>query len=216
MCRTSPEIWLANPALQTGTSLFDQFRALPRAHTFDANAASALDWMAVPGITPEAAGRMLKGAPYADLQALIAQAGPDAALRAQIASMDSSMAELRRASEVEESLSLWAVARAYIWRLLAYVVAATALGAWLARRTCAVRWRWAIPCGLMSALLVFALSWIVISPGWMPLAAPVLLGGLPAAAWVAVRRRSWKSAALAVATWVMAALPALVLSRNWW
>ncbi|MCK7529330.1 MAG: hypothetical protein MZV64_73170 [Ignavibacteriales bacterium] len=54
-CRTRPEIWLANPALQTGTSLFDQFRALPRVHTFDANAASALDWLAVPGVTPDAA-----------------------------------------------------------------------------------------------------------------------------------------------------------------
>ena len=212
----APEIWLASPALQTGTSLFDQFRGLPRAHTFDANAASALDWMAVPGITPETAGRLVKGVPYEDLQALIAQAGQDPALREQVSSMDSAMAELRRASEGEESLILWAVARAYLWRLLAYFIAASAIGAWLAHRAVALRWRWAIPCGLMSALLVFALSWVVISPGWMPLAAPVLLGGLPAAAWVAFRRRSWKSAALAVAAWVMAALPALILSSNWW
>ena len=34
-----PELWLANGALMTGTSLFDQFRALPRRHMFDANAA---------------------------------------------------------------------------------------------------------------------------------------------------------------------------------
>ncbi len=57
----APEIWLANPALRTGTSLFDQFRALPRAHTFDANAASAFDWMTVPGVTPTAAARMMHG-----------------------------------------------------------------------------------------------------------------------------------------------------------
>ena len=212
----APEIWLANPALQTGTSLFDQFRALPRTHTFDANAASSLDWLAVPGVTPEAAERLLSGVPYGDLQAVVAQSGPDTALRERIANMDNAMAELRRASEVEESLSLWAVARAYLWRLFAYVVAASALGAWLARRACAVRWRWAVPCGLVSALLVFALAWVVISPAWMPLAAPVLVGGLPAAVWVAFRRRSGKDAALAAAAWLMAALPALALASRWW
>jgi hypothetical protein len=130
--------------------------------------------------------------------------------------MDSAMGELRRASEVEESLSLWAVARAYLWRLAAYVVAASALGAWLARRTCGVRWRWAIPCGLVSALMVFALSWIVISPAWVPAAAPLIVGGLPAAAWAAWRRRSWKGPALALAAWLMAAMPALALASNRW
>ena len=212
----APEIWLANPALRTGTSLFDQFRALPRVHTFDANAASALDWLAVPGTTPEAASRLVNGGPYADLQALIAQAGADPALRKQIASMDSAMGELRRASEVEDSLSLWAVARAYLWRLAAYVAAASALGAWLARRTCGIRWRWAIPCGLVSALIVFALSWVVISPAWVPAAAPLIVGGLPAAGWVAFRRRAWRNAVRALAAWVAAAMPALALRSNWW
>ena len=212
----APEIWLANPALMTGTSLFDQFRALPRVHTFDVNAASALDWLAVPGVTPGTARRLLTGAPYSDVPALLAQAGPDPALRAHISSMDAAMADLRRASEVEESLSLWAVARAYLWRLLAYVFAASALGAWLARRVGALRWRWAIPCGLVSAILVFGLSWVVISPAWMPMAAPLLVGGLPAAAWVAFRRRSWREPALTLAAWLMAATPALVLCSNWW
>jgi hypothetical protein len=212
----APEIWLANPALQTGTSLFDQFRALPRAHTFDANAASALDWLSVPGVTPAVASRLLQAAPYRDLEMLAARAGADAALRGQIALMDAAMAGLRRASEVEESLSLRAVVLAYLWRLAAYVVTGSALGAWLANRTCALRWRWAIPCGFVSALLVFALSWVVVSPAWAPMAAPVLIGGFPAAAWVAFRGRAWKDAARAAAAWVAAALPALALSSSWW
>jgi hypothetical protein len=54
----APELFLANPSLQTGTSLFDQFRALPRTHTFDANAATALDWLAVPGVGPGDAERL--------------------------------------------------------------------------------------------------------------------------------------------------------------
>jgi len=212
----APEIWLANPALQTGTSLFDQFRALPRTHTFDANAASALDWLSVPGVTPALAGRLLQGAPYRNLEALIARTGADAPLRGRIASMDAAMGELRRASEVEESLSLWAVVRAYLWRLGAYVVTAAATGAWLANRTCALRWRWAIPCGLVSALLVFALSWVVVGPAWAPMVAPVIAGGFPAAAWTGFRRRSWKHAARAAAAWAAAALPAVALGSSWW
>jgi len=212
----APEIWLANPALQTGTSLFDQFRALPRLHTFDANAASALDWLSVPGVTPSVASRLLKGAPYRNLEALIARAGADASLRERIATMDAAMGELRRSSEVEEALSLWAVVRAYLWRLGAYVVTAAALGAWLANRTCALRWRWAIPCGLAAALLVFALSWVVVSPVWAPMAAPVIAGGFPAAAWAGFRRRSWKHAARAAAAWVTAALPAIALGSSCW
>ena len=212
----APEIWLANPALQTGTSLFDQFRALPRAHTFDANAASGLDWLSVPGVTPSVASRLLQGAPYRNLEALSIRAGTDAALRERIASMDAAMGELRRASEVEESLSLWAVVRAYLWRLGAYVVTAAALGAWLANRACSLRWRWAIPCGLLSALLVFALSWVAVSPAWAPIAAPALAGGFPTAAWAGFRRRSWKHAARAATAWVAAALPAVALGSNWW
>ena len=212
----APEIWLANRALITGTSLFDQFRSLPRVHTFDANAASMLDWLAVPGVTPELAGRLLKGAPYRDMAALRAQAGSGGALRQRIVEMDAAMNDLRRASEVEESLSLSTVVLSYVWRLLAYVIVAAAAGAWLARRACTVRWRWALPCGLVSALLVFGLAWVVIAPAWWPLAAPVVVGGFPAAAWTGWRRRSWREASLAAAAWLAAGLPAIVLSSQWW
>jgi hypothetical protein len=212
----APELWLANPALQTGTSLFDQFRSLPRVHTFDANAASMLDWLALPGATPETAFRLLRGAPYRDMAALLAQAGPDAGLRQQIADMAVAMKALRSADEEEDSLSLSTLVRSYVWRLLAYVLVSAAAGAWVAHVTCAVRWRWAAPCGLVSALLVFGLAWVVTSPVWWPLAAPLAVGGIPAAVWAGLRRRSWRASALAAAAWVVASLPAAVLSSEWW
>jgi hypothetical protein len=211
-----PEIWLANASLQTGTSLFDQFRALPRMHTFDANAATMLDWLAVPDVTPDVAARLLAGAPYRDLASLVARDGLDAGTRRRIAEMDAAMSELRRASDVEESLSLSALVRSYVWRLLAYVLAAAGAGAWLAHRLCALRWRWALPCGLASSLLVFALAWIVIAPAWWPLVAPALVGGVPAAAWAGFRRKSWREAALAATAWVAATVPAAALTGGWW
>ena len=211
-----PELWLANPALRTGTSLFDQFRAIPRVHTFDANAASMLDWLAVPGVTPETAVRLLESAPYRDAAALAGVAGLDARVRQRIAEMAAAMRDLRRASEVEESLSLSTLVRSYVWRLLAYAILAAGVGAWLAHATCGVRWRLAVPCGLASALLVFALAWVIISSRWCPLAAPVVVGGIPAAAWAGLRRKSWTEAALAAGAWVAAGLPAIALSSPWW
>jgi hypothetical protein len=79
-----------------------------------------------------------------------------------------------------------------------------------------VRWRWALPCALVSALLVFTLAWMVESPAWMPPAAPLLLGGLPSAAWAGVRQRSWSGAVLTAFGWVAATIPAAALSSVWW
>ena len=211
----APELWLANPSLRTGTSLFDQFRALPRVHTFDANAATVVDWIGVPGVSPELAARLLAASPYRDVDALRNQSWLDAGVRQRIGEMNAAMAELRANAAGEESLSLAALVGAYVWRFLVYVSVAAAAGAWLAARLCSVRWRWAVPCGLLSALLVFALAWVVESPAWVPAAAPMVLGGVPSAAWVGLRRRSRRRAVLAAAAWAAAAVPALALSAYW-
>jgi len=73
-----------------------------------------------------------------------------------------------------------------------------------------------VPCGLVSALLVFGLAWVVTSPAWWPLAAPLAVGGIPSAFWAGLRRGSWGASALAAAAWVAAGLPAAVLSSEWW
>ena len=211
----APELFVANSALRTGTSLFDQFRALPRTHTFDANAATALDWLAVPGVGPGDAERLLRLAPYRDLASLQAAAG-DRALAARIASMSDAMAEVRRAAASESSLSLSAIVRAYLWRLAACIAAGALAGTWLARRVGRMRWRWASPCGVVASALVFALTWVVTAPAWLPLAAPVIAGGMPAAAWCLWRRRGWRRACLAAAAWLAAALPAAAFASRWW
>jgi hypothetical protein len=211
----APELWLANPALRTGTSLFDQFRALPRTHTFDANAATMVDWLSVQGVSTGLATRLLAEAPYPSMEALRDQGWLDAGVRQRIGEMEAAMAALRGSSDEEESLSLAALVRAYVWRLLLYVFVAAAAGAWLAARLCRVRWRWAVPCGLLSAVLVFALAWVVVSPAWLPPAAPVVVGGIPSAAWTLVRRRSVREGLLAAAAWAAAALPAAALGGHW-
>lgn len=210
----APEIWLANDALLTGTSLFDQYRGLPRVHTFDANAAAELDWLSVPGVTPEIAARLIAGAPYANLDALRTSQGIPEAIRGEISRMSEAMASLRaRAAAEEESLSLWAIARPYLWRLGALVLVAAWAGAWLARRAGVKRVWTAALLAVAATLIVITFAWIVTCPAWYPFAAPVVLGGVPWALWRLARRRGLRAAARSLATWALAAIPALVMVR---
>lgn len=210
----APEIWLANDALLTGTSLFDQYRALPRLHTFDANSASTLDWLSVPGVTPELAARLVAGAPYPRIDALVTSPMLPEVVRARVAEMAEAMVRLReRAASEEETLSLWAIARSYLWRLGAIVLVATIAGAWLVRRA-GVRRIWtAALLALTATLIVVAFAWVITSPAWYPFAAPIVIGGGPWALWRLARGRDVRPAVQSLATWALAALPALVLVR---
>jgi hypothetical protein len=214
---TAPELWLANADLMTGTSLFDQFRALPRSHTFDVNAASELDWLAVAGVTGELAGRLLAGAPYRRIDDVLAVPGAGSDVRNRITTMAKDMDTLRaRAAGEEESLSLSAILRPYVWRLVLVLALTTAAASWLALLA-GVRRRWsAIAVALASSLTVVILAWIVTCPPWYPVAAPVVLFGAPWALWRLVRKRAPRLAALALVAWIVATIPAILVARVWW
>jgi hypothetical protein len=205
----APEVWLLNAALVTGTSLFDQYRALPRPHTFDANAATLLDWIGVPGVRREHAAALVAGAPYATLDALLAKT--PASLRPQVTAMAEAMWRLRsRAADEEETLSLTVILTSYIWRLLGLAAITTMAGAWLARRAGARRIWTATLTAMAGSLLVIALAWVIVSPPWYPYAAPVVIGGLPWALWRAVRGRPGRVVAQPLLIWALASVPALL------
>jgi len=212
----APEIWLANDALQTGTSLFDQFRGLPRPHTFDVNAASAFDWLTVPGVTAPLADRLLRGAPYRRLGDLTGAADLPPALRTRIRGMAAAMdGVFKRARDEEGSLSLSAIAMPYLWRLAALLALASAVGGWLARRVGVRRWWTAGLIALSATLLVLTLAWVITAPVWLPYAAPLMVGGLPAALWRLARRQPLTRVASVLGAWLVAMLPAVLLSRAW-
>ena len=207
----APEIWLANDALTTGTSLFDQYRALPRSHTFDANAATAFDWIGVPGVSAAEADRLAAGAPYTSMDAL--EAAASAPLRERIRMMSASMARLRaRAASEEQTLSLSSILVSYAWRLAALLLAATSIGALLARKAGARRWGSAALIALGASLLVVAFAWIVTSPPAYPFAAPLVAGGLPWTLWRIFRRQPMWLAAQPMLVWTVAAVPALIFT----
>ena len=208
----APEIWLANDALMTGTSLFDQYRALPRPHTFDANAALRLDWLTVPGVGSALADRLMADAPYRNLEALLASPALSQTQRARIAAMSAAMSRIERSGPDEETLSLSTIAGAYLWRLGTIVLIATVPGAWFARFAGVRRFRTAALVALTATTLVIALAWVVTSPAWYSVAAPVVLGGVPWAVWRLARGRTVASAARALAAWMAAATPSLLLT----
>jgi hypothetical protein len=208
----APEIWLANDALLTGTSLFDQYRAYPRAHTFDVNAATLLDWRSVPGVTRDQASALLAAAPFARLDDVLASPAMTGTLRQQVTAMSAAMQRVRdRAAAGEEKLSLWAIAGTYLWRLAAILGVTSILGAWLARRAGARRVWTSTLVAATAALIVIAFAWIVVSPWWMPIAAPVILGGLPWSLWRLARRQPGWSAARPIVVWALASAPALLV-----
>ena len=212
----APELWLANDAFTTGTSLFDQYRGLPRSHTFDINAATTLDWLTVPGVTEPIASHLLAAAPYPTLDALLADSSLTPALRTRIQSMRAAMTQLEgRAADEEETVSLWKIAQTYLLRLAAIIIAATVAGTWLARRAGASRIWTAALIAIGATLIVIAFAWIIISPAAYAFAAPAVLGGIPWGLWRLARRRDLTLALQPLAIWTLAAVPALLLTSRW-
>ncbi len=213
----SPEIWLANPAFRTGTTLFDQFRALPRIHTFDINAAGVLDWVTVPGVSADLARRLAGGGPYASLDALRRVPGVDRALADRLAQMAAAMQRLRGAAgEGESSISVWSLLRPFLWRALIVFVVASAAATLLYRSVRGSGWLASVLAGLTASLMVTALSWVVVGPTWLPpVMAPVLCCGTVQAAWNALRGRRAVEVGSVLLAWLAACLPAGTLTRAW-
>lgn len=111
---TAPQIWMANSEFLVGTSVFDQFRVVPRAHTFDLNAASMLDLLTVPGVSRQAAATILEGSPYSSIQDLLRLACLDPGLRERFAGMVTSVRREAESTELELLRSFEAILRSYL------------------------------------------------------------------------------------------------------
>jgi len=111
-------------------ALFDQFRALPRSHTFDLNAASLVDLLTVEGMTRETAEAILRAAPYSSLDDLRRVPEVPEALRDRLAGLAARMTKLSRAEAAEEAatLSLQSIFMPYVYRAALWL-AVTALAA---------------------------------------------------------------------------------------
>jgi hypothetical protein len=217
-----PEFWMANRDFETGTTLFDQFRGLPRTHTFDLNAASVVDLISVPGVTPELARRILADVPYADVEDIRRVEGVSPELVARFVAMHDEMDVLRSelASESEESLSINAILTPMIVRAGIILVLSALLGLILyirLRRRAGLQplpWYRLILNGFVIGSLGSMGGWILGLSGFGAIAMVGILCGVPGAVYQFAKHR--RPAGLIVfGAWVLAAVPAAILTGAW-
>jgi len=212
-----PEIWLANPDFKTGSSLFDQFRAQPRTHTFDLNAASLVDLIGVPGVDRSLAGAILGAGPYQTLDDLRLVSGMTPALLERFRAMNAEMKRFLASQSEDElnGLSPSAILWSYGWRALACIALAALLGAVLFRAIRLASRARAGAAALAATIIALGFGWPIGGSAWTALAAVTALLALPAAIWTAWRRRDLRSTGAVFAAWVAAALPAALLAWPW-
>jgi len=208
-----PEIWLANDDFHAGTTLFDQFRAFPRRHTFDVNAASLVDLLTVEGMTRATAEAVLEAAPYGSLEDLRAVPGMTPALYSRLEAMAATMSKMR-AGEIEESVSLdlMGLLRQYLYRAAVWILVCAVASALLYRTIRRLRWLRLGLNGLAAAAVGLLVAWILAPGPWAPLL-PLAIFGLPGAAWQLVRSRAGARPTRVLAAWALACLPALIVTQ---
>jgi hypothetical protein len=217
-----PEIWLANDQFLTGTTLFDQYRALPRVHTFDLNAASLVDLAGVGGMSVELAGAIQQGAPYASLADLARVPVMTRAIAERFREMQSGMIAIREANAGDdiEAIDLMRLFRPVVLRAVVWILLAAAAAAWLYGRVRALRvWRLAVN-GFAGSAASLVPAWILgaaLQYGERPVepaliaVAPIAALGLMAALWHVVRHRRARDAARVFAAWLVTAIPPLLV-----
>ncbi|HEY5910018.1 MAG TPA: hypothetical protein VJA21_05380 [Verrucomicrobiae bacterium] len=211
------EIWLANSAFKTGTTLFDQFRGLPREHTFDLNAASLADLMSIKGMTLATVEAIRREAPYTKLSDLQRVPAVNVALAEKFAGMEGAMHRLRaEAVEQTASLSLSRILMPYGYRAALWLVLSAVLAGLLYVRVRSIRWWRAILNGFSAALLGLGAAWASDAFGgavsWL---VPVAVCGLPGALWQLAWRKSAPSTGRVLAAWGLAALAPFLVTRAW-
>lgn len=209
-----PELWLAG-SFETGTTVFDQFRAAPRVHTFDLNAASILDLTTIEGVTPQMARAIAAASPFRTIDDVRGVAGVTPATVATMQAMAKRVGEVEKELK-EEELSISSILLPYLWRSLAVLITAAIAGALLyriARRISqkpSSAWRTIVSGGGIGMLAV-PLAWLLGS-GLLAAGLLVLLFGVPAALWS--QRRDPAAIAILVAR-AASVVPAVILTTAW-
>ncbi len=208
----APAIWLMSERLKTGRSLFDQYRGMPRAHTFDLNAASWVDLASVRGMTPGVSAAILANAPFASVADLRRVPGAGR-VAAEMERMETAYRAHVNAPDGRDSLSFRGVLVPYLWRALSVALACAVTSAVLYRAVRRVRWYRLAFNGVAVAIVGLVAGWTIDQgTGVLALAAPIAFWGLPAAVIALWRTRSPRSAALVLAAWSLASIvPALLV-----
>jgi DNA uptake protein ComE-like DNA-binding protein len=207
----APELWVRNSAFRNGRSLFDQFRAIPRAHTFDLNAASRVDLVTVTGVDDALAREILRRAPFQSADDLATVPGVTPELLRTFRTMREAMQHVEESAEA--GLTLKTILKPYAWRGVALIAVASLAAALLYRLVRRARW-WRLGFdGVAAGLCGLLAGWSVDQGnGALAFLVPLLLFGAPATAICLWRTRSLRDAIRVTAAWTLASLvPAMIV-----
>ena len=213
--RPAPELWLLNEAFKEGTSLFDQYRALPRAHAFDLNAGSRTDFAAIRGVGPQLASAIIADAPYTSIDDLQRVRGMTPDLVGRFREMKRAMdAPPAPGTSNEGGLTLKRIMLPYLWRALAIWAICALAAAALYRAARRRSWWRLLLNGLGAALVGLITGWTLdTGSGLLALAVPIALFGVPGAMLTLWRSRSPREAGMVMGAWVLASVAAALAVR---
>ena len=205
---SAPAIWLANPDYRVGTRVFDQFRAAPQVHTFDLNAASVSDLVAVRGIDVALAQDIRRRAPYDSLAALSRVPGVSEQMQRRFVGMAEGMSRVHAGEE--GSATLFGLLWSFAVRALAAWAVAAAVSTVLFKRVRGCGWWRAVASGAAASFVTLIVAWLGGSI-WWTVGAPLVVFALPGLL-LSLRRRPLAPALAATGlAWLSAIVPALVL-----
>jgi len=212
----NPAIWLANPYFKTGTTVFDQFRGAPRLHTFDLNAASLVDLLGVPGMNKHLAESILEKGPYVKLEDLRQVPGFTPALLTKFQFMAAQMSGLRVDRDaMENEVPIASILLPYIWRALTCSLLAGLLGSAFYRVLVPCEWLRATITGLVVAVCVLSVGWLMGGHGLWIMFALVFIFEMLVILWRIRLQCDWRPALRALIAWVAAAMPAAAILQPW-
>jgi hypothetical protein len=213
--RPAQELWLLNEEFKEGTSLFDQYRALPRAHVFDLNAGSRADFAAIRRVGPQLASAIIANAPYTSIDDLQRVRGMTPELIGRFREMKRAMdAPSAPGTSREGELTLKRIMLPYLWRALAIWAICAIAAAALYRAVRRVSWWRLLLNGMGAALVGLITGWTLdTGNGLLALVVPVVLFGVPGAILMLWRSRSPRDAGVVVGAWALASFAAALAVR---
>jgi hypothetical protein len=206
------EIWVLNEYALIGTSLFDQFRSLARPHTFDLNAATLADLVAVPGVSIALAERIVHGGPYSSIQDLLNVDGLSPALAERFQDMRIAILHPPEpGSAIEGELTIGRILRPYAWRACWVWMVCAGVGAMLYRLLRRLPWWRLMLNGLAASAAALIAGWSLdTGTGMIAFLTPLALFALPGSIVRGARTRSVRESGLVILAWAAAAVAAVL------
>ena len=214
---TTPELWLTNTHFTNGIHVFDQYRASPRAHAFDLNAATVVDLVTVPGVDRGLADAILTHGPYQRLDDLAAVPGMTSTVNEEFQRLARQHQQQPRSGAETMDISRRLIV-SYLGVAGIHLLVIALCGAVLFLAVRRTSWWRALLAGsavaIFGALPYWGLSILAGNIGSVIWLLPWIMFALPSTGWLLIRGQP-RRALRVFAGWTIAMVPMVVITHPW-